>query len=63
MKYAAVVLRNKKNPVDAVEYAPVCDALLSGGVFLDEVVMLPYEEADALMAALSRLLIDRKSVV
>ena len=58
MKYAAVVLRNKKNPVDAVEYAPVCDALLSGGVFLDEVVMLPYEEADALMAALSRLLID-----
>ena len=58
MKYAVIVLANMKNPLSSVDYQSVTDAFLSGGVFLDEVVMLPYEEADALMAALSRLLID-----
>lgn len=58
MKYAAVVLRNIKNPVGSVDYVPVCDALLSGGVFLDEIALLPYEDAEALSATLSRLLVD-----
>ncbi len=58
MKYAAVVLRNKKNPTESVEYASVCDALLQGGVFLEEIVLLPYEETERLTEALSRLLVD-----
>lgn len=43
MKYAAVVLFNNKNSLSAVDYVPVTDALLAGGVFLDEVEILPYD--------------------
>lgn len=55
MKYAAIVLRNKENPVLSVRYQEVCDALLAGGVFLDEILLLPYDEPSALSSALSRM--------
>lgn len=54
MKYAAIVLRNKENPTLSVRYQEVCDALLAGGVFLNEILLLPYDEPSALSAALSR---------
>ena len=55
MKYAGVVLRNNKNGLSSVGYAPVLDALLAGGVFLDEVVLLPYDAPARVSAALLRL--------
>ncbi len=55
MKYAGIVLRNIKNPLTAVEYAPVFDALLSGGVFVDEIELLAYDAPSRVSAALLRL--------
>lgn len=43
MKYAAVVLFHNKNPLSAVDYTPVTDALLAGGVFLGEITFAPYD--------------------
>ena len=55
MKYAAVVLFNNRNSIGSVDYAPVTDAFLSGGVFLDEVLFLPYDAPSRVAATLSRL--------
>ncbi len=55
MKYAAAVLRNITTSAKSVEYAAAVDAFLSGGVALDEVVLLPYDDPGAVMAALTRL--------
>ena len=55
MKYAGIVLRNNRNILASVDYAPVLDALLAGGVFLDEVVLLPYDAPSKVSAALLRL--------
>ena len=58
MKYAAIVLRNTKNPLSSVDYSPVHDALLSGGVFLDELVFLSYDAPSETAAAISRLSLE-----
>lgn len=55
MKYAAIVLRNAKNSALSVDFAAVTDALLSGGVFLDEIVLLPYDSPSLLTSALLRV--------
>ena len=55
MKYAGIVLRNTKNPVGTVDYAPVFDALLAGGVFVDEIELLAYDVPSKVSAALLRL--------
>ena len=55
MKYAGIVLRNTKNSLSAVDYAPVFDALLAGGVFADEIVLLAYDVPSKVSAALLRL--------
>ena len=55
MKFSALVLRNIRQGVLSVGFAGVTDALLSGGVCLDEVVLLPYDDPTALPAALKRL--------
>ncbi len=55
MKYAALVLYDNKNPVSSVDFPAVTDALLAGGVFLDEVQLLPYDAAAAVTAALARM--------
>lgn len=55
MKYAAVVLYNNHNSHLSVEFAPVTDALLAGGVFLGETVILPYDAPSEVTAALLRL--------
>ncbi len=55
MSYAAVVLTDNRNGVSSVDFPAVTDALLSGGVFLDETVLLPYDAPAAVGAALSRL--------
>ena len=55
MKYAAVVLRNLNHSVSSVNYACVTDALLSGGVLLDEVVLLPYDAPAAVTNSIARL--------
>ena len=62
MKYAAVVLRNIKNPFGSVDYEDVADALLSGGVFLDEVSLFSYEKDTELPLMLTRLLRDYNGV-
>lgn len=53
--YAGIVLRNVKNPISSVKYEAVFDALLSGGVFLDEVTFLPYDAPSELTEACRRL--------
>ena len=55
MKYAGIVLRNNRNVLSSVDCAPALDALLAGGVFLDEVVFLPYDAPSRVSAALLRL--------
>ncbi len=55
MKYASVVLVNQKNPYGSVEFLPVTDALLTGGVFLDETCLLPYDAPASVSSALVRL--------
>ena len=55
MKYAALVLYDKKNPVLSVDFPAVTDALLAGGVFLDEVEILPYDAPSSVTAALTRM--------
>lgn len=61
MNVAAVVLFNNKNTLAAVDYLPVTDALLAGGVPLSELVFVPYDDAPGLSAALGRL--DRGGAV
>ncbi len=58
MKYAVVVLFNNRTSLGELEYAPVTDALLSGGVFLDEVSFLPYDAPMDVSAAVYRLALD-----
>ena len=55
MKYAVIVLANKQNPLSAVDFESVTSAFLSGGVFLDEVLILPYDAPSALNAHIVRL--------
>lgn len=54
MKYAAIVLVNRMNSLSAVEFTPVTDAFLSGGVPLDEVLFLPYDSPMQISSALVR---------
>ena len=55
MKYAVIVLANKQNPLSAVDFESVTNAFLAGGVFLDEVLVLPYDAPSVLNAHISRL--------
>ena len=55
MKFAGIVLRNQKNPLSSVEYETVHDAFLSGGVFFDEFLFLPYDAPSELAQTLTRL--------
>ena len=55
MKFSALVLRNIRQGVLSVGFRGVTDALLSGGVCLDEIVLLPYDDPTALPIALKRL--------
>ena len=55
MKYAGIVLRNVRNGLASVDYAPAFDALLSGGVLVDEIVLLAYDAPSKVSAALLRL--------
>ncbi len=59
MKYAAAVLFNNRNPLSAVDYPAVTDALLAGGVFLDEIAFLPYDAPSEVVASLGRLSAER----
>ncbi len=54
MKYAAIILVNRRNSLAAVDFQPVTDAFLSGGAPLDEVVFLPYDAALQISSALVR---------
>lgn len=58
MKYAAVVLRNQTNALSSVKYEEVADAFLTGGVFLDELLLLPYDAPSLVSAQLTRLSIE-----
>lgn len=55
MRYAAVVFRNIATPTGSVDYGAVADALLSGGVPLSEIDLLPYDNPSAVTVALTRL--------
>lgn len=55
MKYAAVVFRNITTATDSVDFQTVADALLSGGIPLKEIVLLPYDDPHAVMLTLDRL--------
>ena len=63
MKYSLIVLINNHNSIEAADYAPVSDALLAGGVFLDEVVLLPFDSPSAINAALLRLSAECDAVI
>lgn len=58
MKYAGIVLRNTKNPLSTVDFESVHNALLSGGVFLGELVFLSYDTPSEQSAAISRLSLE-----
>lgn len=60
--HAAAVLFNNKNPLSSVNYPAVTDALLAGGVFPDEVVLLPYDAPETVTSALARLIADHRFV-
>lgn len=55
MKFAGIVLRNSKNPLASVQAAPVFDALLAGGIFVDEIEVLAYDVPSKISSALLRL--------
>ncbi len=55
MKYAAIVLRNITTPTEAVDFTAVTGALLSGGIPLEEVALLPYDNPPLVRRALKRL--------
>ena len=55
MKFAGIVLRNVRSPISSVEYGKPFDALLSGGVVLEEILMLSYDAPSAISAACARL--------
>lgn len=55
MKYAAIVLRNINHATESVDYGAVADALLSGGVPLGEIVLLPYDDPSAALRVLGRM--------
>ncbi|MBR7186358.1 MAG: CinA family protein [Clostridia bacterium] len=62
MKFAAIILFNKRSPLSIVDYPCVTDALLSGGVFLEELVLLPYDAPSALTATITRLAMHHEGV-
>ncbi len=62
MKYAAVVLRNNQSPLSSVKYEGVADAFLAGGVFLEEIQLLPYDCPSLVSSQLSRLALDCDSL-
>ena len=62
MKYAAIVLTNQKNPLSSVDYQSVTDAFLSGGVFLDETIILPYDAPSAVSGHITRLSEDHDGI-
>lgn len=55
MKFTAVVFRNIATSTRSVDYFTAADALLSGGIALDEILLLPYDEPGAIMRSLRRL--------
>ena len=55
MNCAAIVLFNQKNRLSTVDFGYVTDAFLSGGIFLDELVFVPYDTPSAILSHLTRL--------
>lgn len=53
MKNVCIVLRNQKNGILNPDFSAVTDAFLSGGYFLDEVRLLPYDRVGELHEALN----------
>ncbi len=63
MKFAAIVLRNDKNAMNSVRYGEVMDEFLSGGVFFDEITLLPYDAPMSLNCALTRLKHEADAII
>lgn len=63
MRFAGIVLRNTKSPLSTVEYGKVFDALLSGGVFLDEIAFLSYDAPDLVSLACVRLSVEYDGLI
>ncbi len=63
MKLGAIVLRNHKNAVGSIGYEGVIDALLSGGVFFDELTLIPYDQPSLFASALSRMKCEYGGVI
>ncbi len=55
MKFAAAVLRNITISQSSVRYGEVVDALLSGGIILEEVILLPYDDPGRVLSSLERM--------
>lgn len=56
MKFAAAILRNITISSSSVRFGEVTDALLSGGIPLGEISLLPYDEPGKVLTALERLM-------
>lgn len=55
MKFSAIILRNTNHPLESLPYSAIVGALLSGGVSLDEIAILSYEEEPRIKATLARM--------
>lgn len=62
MKFSALVLRNVYAAAGSVAYPAVADALLSGGIPLSELALVPYDDPAAVTAALMRLKVENDGV-
>lgn len=51
MKSVCIVLRNKKDSVKNIDYIPITDSFLRGGYFFDRIILLAYEDVEALHEA------------
>ncbi len=59
---AVAVLVNNKNSLSSVNFLCITDALLSGGVFLDETAILPYDAPQTVTSTLARLVSEHRFV-
>lgn len=62
MKNVCIVLRNVKNSVFEPNFVSVTDALISGGYFSDEIVLLPYDAVGEFHAKIRSFLNDVDSI-
>jgi len=62
VRFGGIVLRNKKNFASSVNYGRILDALLEGGIFLDEVCLVPYDSPQLFTSEIKRLVREFEAI-